>query len=297
MKSIISRLTGKKSASGGDPLWLETLSRYEDVLKMDKKNIEAHIQILSALLNLNRIEDFEKRILVARKLFPTNITLRKLQVRLLARVKGAALANEGWREILLDVPGDMEAIVGIATGMLAQQKFDEAVVWLDSFKVAENTDAGSLSVLARACMRSELHKDRAEALWLRINETEPSAEAYVQMISKRLNDSIHDEATTLLDEAVMVFPDNVTLRLLQGRLGNRTDDAEMAITGWMNCIKLAPKNAEALMGMANIRFREENWEAAEEYARNAVKESEGKVKGLTLLARIAQAKARAKNAR
>lgn len=106
---------------------------YLDEVKKDPRNIEARVNLVLALIELNRIEDAERELAKARKLNDKDPRVYFAAATLEAKKGNHDKAIEYYRKVIEADPSNVSSRIELARALMKKKNFEEAI------KVLEDT--------------------------------------------------------------------------------------------------------------------------------------------------------------
>lgn len=266
--------------------WIQSLERWMDVRRADSKNVEAHVQIISAYMNLNKVDKAQREVDASINLFFDQLIFKILQARLFYREQKWIESRDMWLFILNEDAKCQEAIQQLALLFANLGEFDKANSYLDRLSL-ESNNLQDLIVVARVRQREKKWQEAA-LNWERVLLEQPLLDTYIQLISCYMNLNDFNKAYDTTKEALGVYPNDTRLKIFLARSAAACNKTEESVTAWSEVVQVRKSDFESYYQYSCQLLKANKFAEAEKFAKKAERIKGDEIRVLKLLARISQ---------
>ncbi len=199
-------------------------------------------------------------------------------------------ANRLWADNLIDFPNDTETLWAFGQGLLIQKRWNEAKEQYAGIEDPVQSEMGLALVAYHTKKYREalLHARKAKDAGYRTKQEFKSASLF---ISALLWNSKFKQAKAAIESLSQKFSGKIEIANLWAQYGMYTGNFQLSVTKFEKLLEAHPDSFDGLLGMANAQWALGNYEEASQFAQKALQFYPGQGDALTLLNKVAEAKA------
>jgi len=258
-----------------------------EALKINKNNKTLNKLLAMILVNNKDYERAEKMYKDFLERNPDDISSYTDLAAFYNQIDEKAKAEEVLRESINNKTDDIERQLVLVKYIKATKGVDEAIEELRKLIIG-NDSLGKLRIALAELLYINNDKQAAVDVYEKaiadFSEGETGVEARIALASIYLSDKNYDRASDVVEEALLVSPNNPKINLLRAKIAVINKDIEKVILSLRVVTKETPENIEAFILLANAHRIEGNSEQAARTLNNAYDNNRMNSKGLLELA-------------
>ena len=191
------------------------------------------------------------------------------------------------RELIRRQPDDGELWQLAANAHLTEERFDDAVVAIETARVLGQASPGLLATLGDLYLNREQPHDAVEAYREAFAGLDPDADHVLQAVEGMVVlGAVHEAAGLMagLDGQVLTPAQDQRHRRLTARLAASAGDVETAVRTLADVLERYPLDGDAMIELAELRIDKEAWDDARMWLERA-----GRIDGFEARARVVHA--------
>ncbi len=234
----------------------KALKAADDILAIDRNNLQAHLIRSSALLGLNDRDKAREELDFITKTYPQNLDAR-YQVGFLAyEQKDFKKAEQIWSELYKTNPGDRRGLIGVTETYAAENRINDAIAEMKKASEREPQRRDLKLYLANLYVRAERYDD-AVNLYRGLLEKEPkSPDLLFKLGETQRRKGDENAAIDSFRRCAQEAPNNTMCLLQLGLLLDGTGKRDQAKPIYEQILKVQPDHPVALNNLAFIKAEE-----------------------------------------
>ncbi len=234
----------------------KALKEAEQVITLDKNNLQAHLTRSEALLGVGDKEKARQELDLITKAYPQNAEAR-YQVGFLAyQDKDYKKAEQIFGEMYKANPNDTRGLAGVTESLAAENKMGEAIKETQDAVAKEPQRRDLKLVLARFYTRAERY-DEAIGIYQSLVQQDPrSPQLLLQLAETQRRKGDLNAAVDTFRRCSQAAPSETTCLMQLGMIFEGTGKQDQAKPIWEQILKIDPSHPVALNNLAFIKAQE-----------------------------------------
>jgi tetratricopeptide (TPR) repeat protein len=191
--------------------YTKSLAFFQKALELDPENAAIHYKLGEVYARNNEFDNALIHAIQARDLDPTNKYYYLLLADVYTNKSDFSKASEVYEELVQNIPGTEEYLFQAAALYIYQQKFDDALACYEQieeqFGINEQITFQKQNILIKQGKMDEVIREGRKLI-----EAYPGEPEYIADLAKKMTaNEKYEDASELLKEAVLEFPENPSI--------------------------------------------------------------------------------------
>jgi len=285
-----------ETLSNDQKVWLETLKRWEKVVKLKPQDVEARIKLVETNKKLSR---HEKAAEILNELISDRADHPLVKILIARRetdIGDPYTAIKYWEEISENDPNNVEPLVQLASIQFKVNNFDEASRLIDSVLKLKPNNLRALMLRAKYHQKIEKYELAIQCWGIVLEKKKNYYEAQQQIVNCYMSLEKYDEAYKRVDIVIAQHPKEIIPKIIKCKILVGMKNWNEALEFVDEQIAQYPGSIEFKIEKSRILYSMDRFDEAEDICSAILDDDSENIAVLTLYARIGQRKVSEHNA-